>query len=244
MRSRSCRPGPLRRARRRLDPMSAAPNEPNIALVDAPAMWAAGSPARASSSPTWTPVSTSLTRTSPAAGAAATNPGSIPYGQHPACHRSVGARHRHHGRDRRRRRRRPRSAWRPGDLDRREDLQRQSAAPPRPRSTPPSSGCSTRTATLPRRTLQGRQQLVVIRPPGCNLAFQPDLQALLRGGIVPVFAAGNYGPAAPPREPHQLPGGARRGRRQVRRHHRRASSRGPSACGEACTTYRRSSPPG
>jgi serine protease AprX len=30
--------------------------------------------------------------------------------------------------------------------------------------------------------------------PGCNLEFQPDLQALVSAGIVPVFAAGNYGP--------------------------------------------------
>ncbi len=33
--------------------------------------------------------------------------------------------------------------------------------------------------------------------PGCNLTFQPDLQALLAAEIVPVFAAGNYGPTAP-----------------------------------------------
>ncbi len=30
--------------------------------------------------------------------------------------------------------------------------------------------------------------------PGCNLEFQPDLQALRAAGIVPVFAAGNAGP--------------------------------------------------
>ena len=35
--------------------------------------------------------------------------------------------------------------------------------------------------------------------PGCNLAFQPDLQALRAAEIVPVFAAGNYGPGAPAR---------------------------------------------
>lgn len=33
--------------------------------------------------------------------------------------------------------------------------------------------------------------------PGCNLTFQPDLQALLAAEIIPVFAAGNYGPYAP-----------------------------------------------
>ncbi|MFM8319968.1 MAG: S8 family serine peptidase, partial [Chloroflexota bacterium] len=30
--------------------------------------------------------------------------------------------------------------------------------------------------------------------PGCNLEFQPDLQALQAAGITAVFAAGNYGP--------------------------------------------------
>ena len=33
-------------------------------------------------------------------------------------------------------------------------------------------------------------------PPGCNLEFQADLQALRSAGIVPVFAAGNYGPGS------------------------------------------------
>ena len=30
--------------------------------------------------------------------------------------------------------------------------------------------------------------------PGCDLSFQPDVQALRAAGILPVFAAGNYGP--------------------------------------------------
>ncbi len=32
--------------------------------------------------------------------------------------------------------------------------------------------------------------------PGCNLSLQPDVQALRAAGILPVFAAGNFGPAA------------------------------------------------
>ena len=32
--------------------------------------------------------------------------------------------------------------------------------------------------------------------PGCNLEFQPDLLALRAAGILPVFAAGNFGPGA------------------------------------------------
>ena len=30
--------------------------------------------------------------------------------------------------------------------------------------------------------------------PGCDLTFQPDVQALAAAGILPVFAAGNFGP--------------------------------------------------
>ena len=32
--------------------------------------------------------------------------------------------------------------------------------------------------------------------PSCNLAFQPDVQALRAAGILPVFSAGNFGPSA------------------------------------------------
>ena len=43
--------------------------------------------------------------------------------------------------------------------------------------------------------------------PGCNLEFQLDVQALRAAAIVPVFSAGNYGPAyRDQRQPGQLPG--------------------------------------
>ena len=75
--------------------------------------------------------------------------------------------------------------------------------------------------------------------PGCNLAFQPDLQALRAAGIVPVFAAGNYGPAAstsvsPANYPEALAVGAVNGARARRRVDPAAAR--PS-CGEVSTAY-------
>ena len=74
--------------------------------------------------------------------------------------------------------------------------------------------------------------------PGCNLAFQPDLQALRAAGIVPVFAAGNYGPGgstsvSPANYPEALAVGATNGTDVIDA----TSGRGPSACGEVSTTY-------
>ncbi len=74
--------------------------------------------------------------------------------------------------------------------------------------------------------------------PGCNLAFQPDLQALVSAGIVPVFAAGNYGPGisssvSPANYPEALAVGATNNLDQLYA----GSSKGPSACGEASTIY-------
>ena len=74
--------------------------------------------------------------------------------------------------------------------------------------------------------------------PGCNLEFQPDIQALLTGGILPVFAAGNYGPngdtsISPANYPESLAVGAVDNSGAIYS----SSSRGPSACGEAPTTY-------
>ena len=74
--------------------------------------------------------------------------------------------------------------------------------------------------------------------PGCNLEFQPDLQAMRAAGIVPVFAAGNYGPGAgtsvsPANYPEALSVGATT---NLDRNYA-YSSRGPSACGEASGTY-------
>ncbi|WP_421741691.1 S8 family serine peptidase [Cellulomonas sp.] len=68
--------------------------------------------------------------------------------------------------------------------------------------------------------------------PGCDLAFQPDVQALRAAGILPVFAAGNFGPGAatsvsPANYPESLAVGAVNGNALVYG----PSSRGPSTCG-------------
>jgi len=74
--------------------------------------------------------------------------------------------------------------------------------------------------------------------PGCNLAFQPDVQALRAAGIVPVFAAGNYGPGggtsvSPANYPEAFAVGATDNNDSIYS----GSSRGPSACGEPSTIY-------
>lgn len=66
---------------------------------------------------------------------------------------------------------------------------------------------------------------------GCDLEFQPDLQALRAAGILPVFAAGNFGPApatsrSPANNPEAYAVGALTGTDEVLA----TSSRGPSAC--------------
>ena len=68
--------------------------------------------------------------------------------------------------------------------------------------------------------------------PGCDLSFQPDVRALLAAGILPVFAAGNYGSggstsASPANYPESLAVGALNGNGLAFS----ASSRGPSTCG-------------
>ena len=104
---------------------------------------------------------------------------------------------------------------------------------------------------------------------GCNLAFQLDLQALRATGILPVFAAGNFGPGtstsvSPANYPESLAVGAvdnagvdrrvleprpvrvrRGGRRRTRRSSRPASPSARPTC-SACTRPRpapRSRPP-
>ncbi|TFB92427.1 S8 family serine peptidase [Cryobacterium sp. HLT2-28] len=67
--------------------------------------------------------------------------------------------------------------------------------------------------------------------PGCDLSFQPDLQALRAAGILPVFAAGNYGSGgstsvSPANYPEALAVGAVTGTDLIYS----PSSRGPSAC--------------
>ena len=74
--------------------------------------------------------------------------------------------------------------------------------------------------------------------PGCDLEFQRDLQALRAAGIVPVFAAGNYGPdgassASPGNYPEAFAVGAVDNADRLYTF----SSRGPATCGEAPTVY-------
>ncbi len=74
--------------------------------------------------------------------------------------------------------------------------------------------------------------------PGCNLEFQPDLQALLSAGILPVFAAGNYGPGgstsvSPANYPEAFAVGTTNNGDRLYAY----SSRGPSACGEAQSIF-------
>jgi len=73
---------------------------------------------------------------------------------------------------------------------------------------------------------------------GCNLAFQLDLQALRAVGIVPIFAAGNFGPSdstsvSPANYPESLAVGAVDANDDLYA----SSGRGPSDCGEASTVY-------
>jgi len=73
---------------------------------------------------------------------------------------------------------------------------------------------------------------------GCNLEFQLDLQGLRAAGVLPVFAAGNFGPGgststSPANYPEALAVGATDLGDQVHA----GSGRGPSACGEPSTTY-------
>ena len=68
--------------------------------------------------------------------------------------------------------------------------------------------------------------------PGCDLSLQPDVQALRAAGIVPVFAAGNFGSgastsASPANYPEALAVGAVSATGLVYG----SSSRGPSTCG-------------
>ena len=74
--------------------------------------------------------------------------------------------------------------------------------------------------------------------PGCNLEFQPDIQALRSAGIIPVFAAGNSGPGpntsvSPANYPEALAVGVT----DVTDVIDAMSANGPSSCGETATTY-------
>lgn len=68
--------------------------------------------------------------------------------------------------------------------------------------------------------------------PGCNLEFQPDVQALRAAGIAQVFAAGNFGPAAPSSvSPGNYPEAFAVGAVDAAGAVSAESGRGPSACG-------------
>jgi subtilisin family serine protease len=74
--------------------------------------------------------------------------------------------------------------------------------------------------------------------PGCSLEFQQDLRSLRAAGIVPVFAAGNYGSngstsASPSNNPEAFAVGATDNSDLIYA----GSSRGPSACGETQTVF-------
>jgi subtilase family protein len=82
--------------------------------------------------------------------------------------------------------------------------------------------------------------------PGCNLEFQPDLQALVAAEIVPVFAAGNYGPStgtssSPGNNPEAFAVGAVTNAGIPYS----PSSRGPTSCGrQGSVTYPSLTAPG
>ncbi len=82
--------------------------------------------------------------------------------------------------------------------------------------------------------------------PGCNLEFEPDLQALVAAGIAPVFAAGNYGPSAstsgsPANNPDAFAVGAVDNTGRIAS----TSSRGPTSCGRTSSvTYPAVTAPG
>lgn len=74
--------------------------------------------------------------------------------------------------------------------------------------------------------------------PGCNLDFEPDLQALRAAGILPVFAAGNGGPSAntsysPANNPSAFAVGAINNSSSIYG----LSSRGPTTCGGSASVF-------
>jgi serine protease AprX len=82
--------------------------------------------------------------------------------------------------------------------------------------------------------------------PGCNMAFEPDLAALMAAGITPVFAAGNFGPssntsASPANNPDAFAVGAVDNDDATSA----LSSRGPTSCGRpVAATYPALAAPG
>jgi Subtilase family len=69
---------------------------------------------------------------------------------------------------------------------------------------------------------------------GCSLEFEPDLAALVAGGITPVFAAGNFGPTAPSdASPANNPDAFAVGATDNSDAIASFSSRGPTSCGRS-----------
>lgn len=68
---------------------------------------------------------------------------------------------------------------------------------------------------------------------GCSISFQPDLQALVAAGIVPVFAAGNFGAlsSSPANNPEAFAVGNTNNNDVIASD----SSRGPTNCGSGAT---------
>lgn len=84
-----------------------------------------------------------------------------------------------------------------------------------------------------------------LNAPGCNLAFELDLQALRAAGILPVFAAGNAGPeAATSRSPANNPSAFAVGAVADNDMLYAGSGRGPSACSGAHPVYPHLTAPG
>jgi subtilisin family serine protease len=74
--------------------------------------------------------------------------------------------------------------------------------------------------------------------PGCNLEFQPDLQAMRSAGIVPVFAAGNTGPyASSSVSPANYPEAIAVGVTDTSDVIDSMSANGPTTCRGTSTTY-------
>ncbi len=81
--------------------------------------------------------------------------------------------------------------------------------------------------------------------PGCDLEFAPDIAALRAAGVIPVFAAGNFGPgpgSSP--SPSNLPGALAVGAVRSDLSALSESSRGPTECGGATRTYPHVAAPG
>jgi subtilisin family serine protease len=74
--------------------------------------------------------------------------------------------------------------------------------------------------------------------PGCDLTFQPDLQALRAAGILPIFAAGNGGPSPGSSfSPSNLPEAVAVGATDNSDVIAGSSSRGPASCGGSTDVF-------